>query len=110
MARATTSTSKENGNGQAKDLDAEIAALREDIASITSTIGNMAKNRTNEAKAEVERAGRKVMGKGEEAVEVAQENFENFESELKSMIREKPVQSVLIAAGVGYILSKVFRV
>lgn len=111
MARAATSKDiSSNGNGHARDLDAEIAALRQDIASITSTLSNMAKSRTSEAKAEVERAGRKVVAKGEEAVEAAQENYEHFESELKTMIREKPVQSVLIAAGVGYILSKVFRI
>jgi ElaB/YqjD/DUF883 family membrane-anchored ribosome-binding protein len=114
MARAATSsrTTKTNGNGQdpAKDLEAEITALREDISAITATLGDIAKHRTKEAKAEVERAGRKVQAKGEEAVETVQENFEHAEDEIKTMIRDKPIASVLVAAGVGYLLSKVLRV
>lgn len=113
MARAATPTrTTKNGNGQdpAKDLDAEISALRDDISAITATLGNLAKTRTNEAKAEVQRVSRKAVAKGEEAVETVQENFEYAEDEIKTMIRDKPIQSVLIAAGVGYLLSKVFRV
>lgn len=113
MARAATTTRslKTDGNGKdsAKDLDAEIAALREDIAAITSTLGNIAKSRTSEARSEVERAGRKAVAKGEEALETAQQNFEHAEDEFKTMIRDKPIQSVLVAAGVGYLLSKVLR-
>lgn len=113
MARAASSSAstQKNGNGRdpAKDLDAEIASLREDISAITATLGNLARQRTGEAKAEVQRAGRKIAAKSEEAVETVQENFENAEDEIKTMIRDKPIQSVLVAAGVGYLLSKVFR-
>lgn len=116
MARAATPTAtpaiSKNGNGRdsAKDLDAEIRALREDIAAITATLGNLAKKGTDEAKAEVQRVSRKAVAKGEEAVETVQENFEYAEDEIKTMIHEKPIQSVLIAAGVGYVLSKIFRI
>lgn len=113
MARAATTSrsTKTNGNGgdPAKDLDAEIAALREDISAITVTLGNIAKTRTSEARTEVERAGRKAVAKGEEAFENAQQNFEHAEDEFKTMIRDKPIQSVLVAAGIGYLLSKVLR-
>ncbi|WP_196257820.1 DUF883 family protein [Pelagibacterium limicola] len=115
MARAASSSStprSSNGNVKdpAKDLDAEIAALREDISAITATLGDIARYRTSEAKSEMQRAGRKVIAKGEEAVETAQQNFEYAEDEIKTMIREKPIASVLVAAGVGYVLSKILRV
>lgn len=109
MARAATSTrtAKTTGEDPAKDLDAEIAALREDIAAITATLGDAVKYRTDEAKTEAQRIRRNVERKGEETLEQVQDSFGAAESELKSMIREKPISSVLIAAGVGYVLSKI---
>jgi len=111
MARAATTTTRTNKNGNnsdpAKDLDAEISALREDIAAITATLGDIVKHRADEAKTEARKIKRRVEQQGEDAVETVQDSFEAAESELKSMIREKPISSVLIAAGVGYVLSKI---
>lgn len=112
MARAATTTARtttKNGNGQdpAKDLDAEIAALREDVAAITATLGDIVKYRTNEAKSEARKIRRRVERQGEEAVDSVHDGFEAAEGELKSMIREKPIASVLIAAGIGYVVSKI---
>lgn len=110
MARAattTTSAAKNGNNDPAKELDAEIAALRQDVASITATLGDIVKNRANEAKTEARKIKQRVEQQGEEAVETVQDTFEAAESELKSMIREKPISSVLIAAGIGYVLSKI---
>ncbi|WP_332716518.1 DUF883 family protein [Pelagibacterium mangrovi] len=114
MARAATSRTAEKLADQineakdpAKDLDAEIAALREDIAAITSTLGDIVKHRTNEAKSEARRIRQNVERHGEEAVETVQDSFEAAESELKAIIREKPISSVLVAAGIGYVISKI---
>lgn len=114
MARAATSTTGTNTNDKtkdardpAKDLDAEIAALREDVAAITATLGDIVKYRTNEAKSEARRIRRRVEKQGEEAIETVQDSFESAETELKSIIREKPISSVLVAAGIGYVLSKI---
>ncbi len=54
MARAATTarTAKTDSDDPAKDLDAEIAALREDVAAITATLGDVVKYRTGEAKTE----------------------------------------------------------
>lgn len=106
MARAATTT-RNNGGDHAKDLDAEIAALREDIAAITSTLGDMARDTGREVKSEAKKATKRAVAKGEEAIEAVQDNFENVEGEIKTLIRDKPIASVLIAAGVGYILSKI---
>ena len=111
MARAATTTTRtpKNGNDQdsAKELDAEIAALRQDVAAITATLGDIVKHRTSEARTEARKIKQRVEQQGEEVVETVQDSFEAAESELKSMIREKPISSVVIAAGVGYVLSKI---
>lgn len=115
MARGETtarSRSTNNGNNHdpAKELDAEIAALRDDVAAITSTLADIVKYRGEEAKAEVKKVRNKAIAKGEETVEMVGENVQAAEDELKTMIRDKPIQSVLIAAGAGYILSKILRI
>lgn len=112
MARAATSTRSDNGNGRdpAKDLDAEITALRDDVAAITSTIADIVKHRGEEVQSEARKIGKQAVKAGEQALETVQDNFENAESEIKSMIREKPITSVLVAAGVGYVLSKILRI
>lgn len=106
MARAATPNTDPKDSAQ--DLEAEIAALREDIASITATLGDMVKQGANEAKTEARKLGRKAQQQGEEALEHVQDSFESAETELKDMIRQKPIASVLIAAGIGYVLSKIF--
>lgn len=109
MARAATSTPKDNVDPRdpAKDLDSEIAALREDVAAITATLGDIVKYRTSEAKTEARKIRSKVEREGEEVLEQVQDSFEAAESELKASIREKPITSVLIAAGIGYVISKI---
>lgn len=111
MARAATTTARTTKNGDsrdpAKDLDAEIAALREDVAAITATLGDIVKHRADGAKSEARKIRRRAEQQGEDAIESAHEGFEAAEGEFKSMIREKPIASVLIAAGVGYVLSKI---
>ncbi|UYQ73576.1 hypothetical protein OF122_07425 [Pelagibacterium flavum] len=109
MARAATTarTAKTDSDDPAKDLDAEIAALREDVAAITATLGDVVKYRTGEAKTEARRLRKSAERKGEETLEQVQDSFEAAEGELKTMIREKPISSVLIAAGIGYVLSKI---
>ncbi len=112
MPRATTSNpgmaaDERISDDPAKDLEVEIAALREDIAAITATLGDIVKYRTNEAKAEARKIRRRVEREGEEALESVQDSFEAVESELKASIREKPITSVLIAAGIGYVISKI---
>lgn len=109
MARAASTTSDKNDNtaDPAQNLDAEIAALREDVAAITATLGDIVKQRTSEARTEAQKMRRKVEAQGEEALESVRDGFETAESEIKDMIREKPITSVLIAAGVGYVLSKI---
>lgn len=107
MARAATSTKTENTEELTRDLEAEIAALRDDISAITSTLGDLVKHGADEAKTEAKRLGKRVEKKGEEAIEAVQERYESAESELRDVIREKPIASVLLAAGVGYIISKI---
>lgn len=106
MARAATST-RTNGSDHAKELDAEIAALRDDIAAITATLGDMARDTGREVKSEARKATKKAVAKGEEAIETVHDNFESVEGEIKTLIRDKPIASVLVAAGVGYVLSKI---
>lgn len=91
----------------AGDLEAEIAALRSDIASITDTLGKMAKDTSRAAKEEVGRAKDQVLGAAEETKEKVIAEYERYEDELQSAIRERPITSVLIAAGIGYIVSKI---
>ena|SRR5690554_2157691 len=106
-ASATRSTEVDPTADPAKDLDAEIAALRQDVAAITATLGDIAKYRANEAQTRINKVKRDAVHTGEEALEHAQHSLESAEGELKELIREKPISSVLVAAGVGFILSKI---
>lgn len=105
--KSRTSRAGNNGQDPARDLEAEIAALREDIAAITATLGDIARYRADEAQTKVHKVKRKVANTGEQALESVQENLELAEGELKNVIRDKPISSVLIAAGVGFLLSRI---
>jgi len=105
-AKISTETPPASEADRAKELEADIAALREDIAAITATLGDLAKDTGRTMKREAERTKNQALEAAEEIKDKAIAEYEHYEDELQATIRERPITSVLVAAGIGFIISR----
>lgn len=88
-----------------KDLEAEVARLREDIATLAEQLQKTGKH-AREAAAE----GVDVLrSQGEAAIDGLRANAKDVEAQLAATVREKPVTSLAIAAGIGFLFAIISR-
>lgn len=93
----------------AQDIDAEIARLREDIASLARSVQTYGSAKSDEVKARASRAGSDIAAASQDALDQLRQEFEDVERQLTGQIRRHPVQSIGIAAGVGFLLAFLMR-
>ncbi len=112
---ATTSTaqaeakSSRNGAANSNDIEAQIAQLREDIASLAKTVAAVGNAKAEEVKGKARRAANEAADASISVVEAAREQAVSFERDLEKQIRTNPIQSVAIAAGIGFVFALLTR-
>ncbi|UJQ95113.1 DUF883 family protein [Mariluticola halotolerans] len=107
MATASTSARK-NGSGAAAtsdDVEAQIARIREDIAELTKVVGAFGSAKANQYTGRAEKVRDDLAETSQQAIESVREEVASLENDVRDYIREKPLQTVGIAAGVGFLLA-----
>jgi ElaB/YqjD/DUF883 family membrane-anchored ribosome-binding protein len=84
------------------ELSRELKALRADLAALAGTVKEMAAQR---AEAVVENISETVRMTAAEA----QQRGEALAGEVEEMIRNRPLTSLLVALGVGFLVGKISR-
>ncbi len=103
---ATASSDKDaKPETAAKDLEAEIARLREDISQLTKHLASTGKTARQAAKGSAEQ----LRAQGEVAMEGIRTNAEDAERQLIEAVREKPLKALALAAGVGFLAAVLTR-
>ncbi|WP_176082835.1 DUF883 family protein [Martelella sp. HB161492] len=113
-AKATAKDTGETGKTAPEDIQVQIDQLRDDIAQLTKLIGDLGTEKAAEAKARAEEGVASAKARAErirdEAYAATQEAYErardeaiSFEEEVEERIRMKPIQSVAIAASIGFL-------
>ncbi|EJF80035.1 DUF883 family protein [Bartonella doshiae] len=92
-----------------KDLQTQLEKLRSEISGITTTLTNLGTNKFNTAKDKAEKLYSSAKENGEEIFSQAKDKIGDFEQTMNQCIRKNPGKSVLIAAGVGFILAQLLR-
>ena len=106
---AATAATKSNPKNETEELKAEIAKLRKEISDLAkhvSQVGDMSARtarKTASAKAE------ELRNQGEAAFEELRSNALDYEKQLTETVREKPITSLAIAAGVGFFFALLAR-
>ncbi|MDH4415555.1 MAG: DUF883 C-terminal domain-containing protein [Rhizobium sp.] len=80
------------------DIQADLEALRRDIAALTQTVASFGSSKIREA-------GQT----SQQYVDSARETITNLEDELEAHVHARPFQSLAIAAGIGYVLALLTR-
>lgn len=90
---STTGSSATGG-----DVQADLEALRRDIAALTQTVAAFGSGKIREAGET-----------SQEYMDTARERFMNAEEDIEAYVRSRPLQSLAMAAGVGYVLALLSR-
>ncbi|MCF7746357.1 DUF883 family protein [Sulfitobacter sp. M39] len=92
MAKDVTNTS----NLSVDDISVQLAVLKDDIASLTSTMADLTKAKSAEAANHAKSTANDLAHSGREKALEAQQSAEDF-------VRTQPAAALGIAAGVGFV-------
>jgi ElaB/YqjD/DUF883 family membrane-anchored ribosome-binding protein len=92
-----------------RDIDGQLQQLRSDIASLAKTVAAVGSDKATEAKGRARRAASDAVDSSYQMVEAAKDQAMTWERDLERQIRMKPIQSVAIAAGVGFVFALLSR-
>ncbi|MBA9082726.1 MULTISPECIES: DUF883 family protein [Bartonella] len=92
-----------------KDLHAQLKQLRSEMANITSALSDLGSNTLSEAKNKATKLYASVKDNGEDIASQAKDVLNDFEHNLSRCVRKNPSKSVLVAAGIGFVLSYLIR-
>jgi ElaB/YqjD/DUF883 family membrane-anchored ribosome-binding protein len=91
------------------DLDADIRQLREDIAKLAAQLSKTGEHGYGAARRAAAEGVDQLRAQGEAVIEGLRTNALDIEAQLITTVREKPVTSLAIAAGVGFLFALLSR-
>lgn len=104
FSRASAQTAADS-----KELEVQLQQLREDIANLAKTVAAIGNDKANEVKGRARRVANEAADASMQMVEAAREQALSYERDLERQIRTNPIQSVAIAAGVGFLFALLTR-
>lgn len=99
----------ENGSKSVPDLEADIAQLKADIEKLTRQLQATGEHASGAAKRAAAYGAEQVRTQGEAALDSLKTSANDMEEQIMASVREKPVTSLAIAAGVGFLLALMTR-
>lgn len=101
---------KESENTAAKtDLEKQLHDLRKDVAAITSTLTELGSKKLHDAKGRAQSMYGRARTQGDELLSDARNKLNETQETVCEYVHEKPITSLAIAAGVGFILGQILR-
>jgi ElaB/YqjD/DUF883 family membrane-anchored ribosome-binding protein len=100
-ARRAASAASGDVNADLEALRADIARLAGDVADLMSAKGNVAWDR---AKSNVEGLVSDATAKGQEAVDAVREVSDNMIGAIDESLKKRPYTTLAIAVGIGFLL------
>lgn len=91
------------------ELSAQVHQLQSDLKSIAATLSGLAEDKVNDAQKMAKRGVKNLAHNGHSAIEEVQDEFGQFEKQIKDTIREKPLTAVAGAIALGFVLAMVSR-
>jgi ElaB/YqjD/DUF883 family membrane-anchored ribosome-binding protein len=96
-------------SASASDVQADLENLRRDIAALTQTVASFSTGKLKEASNRASQLGAEAADASAQYVESARNTVRSAEQDLEAHIRNKPLQAIAIAAGVGFLAALLTR-
>jgi ElaB/YqjD/DUF883 family membrane-anchored ribosome-binding protein len=109
MATTSTKSGKDNGARTPEDLAADIEQLKADIAKLTELLQETGQHSYGAARRAATEGVDQLKAQGEAAMENLRARANDLEGQISDSVREKPLTSLAIAAGVGYLFALLAR-
>ncbi len=90
---------------EGNQLEADVAALKADIALLREHIQKTGRDSYRAARRAANDGVETLKVQGEEAIATARASAREFEDQLSETVREKPITSLAIAAGIGFLFA-----
>lgn len=106
---AATAATKSNPKDETEELKAEIAKLRKEISDLAKHVTQVGDMSARTARKTASAKAEELRKQGEAAFEELRSNALDYEKQLTETVREKPITSLAIAAGVGFFFALLAR-
>ena len=104
---ATAATGK-TGN-EAPDLEADIKQLKADLEKLAKQMATTSEHGYGTARRAAAMGAEQLRAQGEAKLDELRANAKDIEAQVMAHVREKPVTSLAIAAGVGFLFALLAR-
>jgi ElaB/YqjD/DUF883 family membrane-anchored ribosome-binding protein len=107
---ATAATGKTgNGTNEAPDLEADIKQLKADLEKLAKQMAATREHGYGAAKRAAAFGAEQLRAQGEAKLDELRATAKDMEEQILASVREKPVTSLAIAAGVGFLFALLAR-
>jgi ElaB/YqjD/DUF883 family membrane-anchored ribosome-binding protein len=93
----------------ASEMEAQIEILKQEIAKLTAQLQSSSERSMGAMKAMAQEGMTQARARGEAAMQGIRSEAGDIEGEIVARVREKPVTSLAIAAGVGFLFALLSR-
>ncbi|WP_435673202.1 DUF883 family protein [Marivita sp.] len=108
-AKDTESNSKQPIADYEKEIRAEMAEIRTDLAALTKALGKYGKARVDGLQDDASDLTEEMIAESRRAVKKLGKQVSRLEKDLESNVRENPLQWLLGAMGVGLVITMLMR-
>jgi len=106
---ATAAGKSATNQATTADLEADIEQLKADIQKLTEQLARTGQHGYGAARRAAADGVEQLRAQGEAALDSMRGSAEDIEAQLIAKVREKPVTSLAIAAGVGFLFALLSR-
>jgi ElaB/YqjD/DUF883 family membrane-anchored ribosome-binding protein len=93
-----------NGAATSEDLERQIEALKNDVASISRILADMGAQRRDDLKESVGRTAADLRARGEATVNDARDRGLELGEQAADAVRRQPATSIGLAVGLGFLI------
>lgn len=101
MATKATNASRANSSVSQKDIEAGLEQVKNDIAALTDTLAQYGQDKISGIQSTASRKSEIALKSSEESFRELRSQVEQLSGKIETQIKEKPLQSIAIAAGIG---------
>ncbi|MCO5731771.1 YqjD family protein [Rhizobium sp. SSA_523] len=96
-------------SGSQADVERQLQQLRDDISSLAKAVAAAGSTKAEDLKFKARRASSDALDASAQMMDAARAQAMSMERDLERQIRTKPLQSVAIAAGLGFLFALLSR-
>lgn len=112
MATTPRMKTADEGSGATGDraaIEEQLARIKADLTELASTLQAIGSRRVSDARSQADQRVGELSRAAEEGIEDLRRQLRTIERDLSEKVQEKPLQTLGIAAGVGFLLALVMR-